>query len=86
MDPPPLEQMQGCATSQEGQHHRSDGPDRGRNSEGTWLNKKSYHSDVTIPLVCSLSGAPCLTLSDNMNVNVVMNVAATPNLQKKKYS
>jgi hypothetical protein len=35
-----------------------------------------------MPLVCSLSGAPCLTLSDNIKVKVVMKVAATPNLKK----
>jgi hypothetical protein len=41
-----------------------------------------YQSEVIMPRVCSLSGAPFLTLSDSMNVRVVMNVAATPNLLK----
>ena len=41
---------------------------------------ETHQREVIMPLVCSLSGAPLATLSDSMNVSVVMNVAATPNL------
>ena len=45
------------------------------------LDCETHHSEVIIPLVLSVSGAPLLTDSDNMNVSVVMKVAATPNLK-----
>ena len=44
------------------------------------ISIETHQREVIMPLVCSLSGAPLATLSDSMNVSVVMNVAATPNL------